>query len=276
MITRLIYMFLVTISKLSLETLYSISKYLKYFNKMTFNYRKIVVAKNIQNAFPHMNNEEQHKLIDKFYTFFFDNLFEMIKIINLKDQEILQRITIINEDIIHKSKEKKHPIILTTAHYGNWEWAFLRISLIKNINLFGVYKPLSNHFFNIILLKIRRKFGGNLISLEKWKYFILKSRRKPYTLMFISDQIPSDKKYGKRFFFLNQETLFHEGAEKTAKLLNADVFYVHLNQVKKGKYTLEFQPMTEKNITQQYTQILEKRIKDKPEYWLWSHNRWKR
>ena len=276
MITRLIYMFLVTISKLSLETLYSISKYLKYINEMTFNYRRIVVTRNIQSAFPHMNNEEQNKLIDKFYTFFFDNLFEIIKIINLKDQEILQRITIINEEIIHKSKEKKHPIILITAHYSNWEWAFSRISLIKNINLFGVYKPLSNHFFNIILLKIRRKFGGNLISLEKWKYFILKSRKKPYTLMFISDQIPSDKKYGKRFFFLNQDTLFNEGAEKTAKLLNADVFYVHLNQVKKGKYTLEFQPITEKNITKKYTQILEKRIKDKPEYWLWSHNRWKR
>ena len=236
----------------------------------------MVVTKNIRIAFPNMNKKEQKKLIDKFYTFFFDNLCEIIKIINLKDREVLKRVEIINEDSIHKSKKRKKPIVLITAHYGNWEWVFLRISLIKNINLFGVYKPLSNHFFNIILLKIRSKFGGRLIALEKWKYFILKSRKKPYTLMFISDQVPSNKKYGKRFFFLNQETLFHEGAEKTAKLLNADVFYVDLNQVEKGKYTLEFKPIITENITKKYTELLEKRIKNKPEHWLWSHNRWKR
>ena len=75
---------------------------------------------------------------------------------------------------------------------------------------------------------------------------------------------------------MNQETLFHEGAEKTAKLLNADVFYADLNQVEKGKYKLEFQPIITKNITKKYTELLEKRIKNKPEHWLWSHNRWKR
>ena len=94
--------------------------------------------------------------------------------------------------------------------------------------------------------------------------------------MFIADQVPSNAKHGKRINFLNQSTLFHEGPEKIAKILNADVFYVDVFQEEKGEYTLEFEQILSKNITQQYAQILEKRINNNPKNWLWSHNRWKR
>ena len=125
-------------------------------------------------------------------------------------------------------------------------------------------------------MKIRSKFRGNLIPLDKWKYFILENRKQPYSFLFISDQVPSHQKYGQRITFLNQSTLFDEGAEKTAKLLNADVFYIDLIQIKKGKYILELKAVSKKNITKECAKILENQIKKKPENWLWSHNRWKR
>tara|TARA_B100000945_G_scaffold314197_1_gene311469 strand:- start:7578 stop:8264 length:687 start_codon:yes stop_codon:yes gene_type:complete len=227
-------------------------------------------------SFPTLSKKKINKLIDDFYNAFFNIVIEILSSISMTQKEIMQKVVIRNVDLIEKSIHKKKPIILISSHYSNWEWAFLRISLIKNINLNAVYKPISNHFFNDILLKIRTKFNAQLIPLEKWIFFILKNKNKNKTFMFIADQVPSNAKHGKRINFLNQSTLFHEGPEKIAKILNADVFYVDVFQEEKGEYTLEFEQILSKNITQQYAQILEKRINNNPKNWLWSHNRWKR
>jgi len=274
--TYLIYLMLSLISKLSLETLYTLARFCNYFNIMLFNYRKKIIEKNLTTSFPEFKKKEIEEIIYKFYTFFFNNIFEIIKSINLTDKEIKDRVHIVNSKLLNRSIKNKKQIVLISSHYANWEWAFLRISLIDNINLHAVYKPLSNHLFNTIILKIRSKFRGNLIPLDKWKYFILENRKQPYSFLFISDQVPSHQKYGKRITFLNQSTLFDEGAEKTAKLLNADVFYIDLMQIQKGKYILELKAVSKKTITRECAKILENRINKKPENWLWSHNRWKR
>ena len=276
MITYLIYITLTIISKLSLETLYLLSRSFNYINMVTFQYRKTIINKNLIASFPDLTKHEIEKIAYKFYIFFFDNIFEMIKSINLTRAEIKERVGVRNNKLLNRSIENNKPIVLISSHYSNWEWAFLRISLISGINLHAVYKPLSNKLFNTIILKIRSKFGGNLIPLDKWKYFMLENRKKNYAFMFISDQVPSSQEYGRRIHFLNQSTLFYEGPEKTAKLLNADVFYIDLIQTQKGKYMLEFQPVSKKNITEECAKILENRINKKPENWLWSHNRWKR
>ena len=276
MITYLIYKMLTVISKVSLGNLHLLARLFKDINNLTFRYRKKIIKNNLKSSFPELKNKEIENIASKFYTFFFENIFEIIKSISLTEREIIKKVQIKNTKLLNNSIKKKKPIVLISSHYGNWEWIFLRISLISNINLHAVYKPLSNRIFNSIIFKIRSKFGGKLIDLNKWKYFILKNREKPYSFMFISDQVPNSQKYGRRINFLNQSTLFHEGAEKTAKLLNADVFYIDLMQIKKGQYIIEFIPISKHNTTEKYANILEYRIKKQPQNWLWSHDRWKR
>ena len=276
MITYLIYKILTAISKLSLDNLHLLARLFKHINNLTFKYREKIIKRNLKYSFPERKNKEIENIVSNFYTFLFENIFEIIKSISLTEKEIIKKVQIKNAQLLNKSIETKKPIVLISSHYGNWEWTFLRISLISNINLHAVYKPLSNRIFNYIIFKIRSKFGGKLINLNKWKYFILNNRKKPYSFMFISDQVPSSHKYGKRINFLNQSTLFHEGAEKTAKLLNADVFYIDLTQIKKGKYIIEFRPISKHNTTEEYAKLLEDRIKKQPKNWLWSHDRWKR
>ncbi len=276
MITYLIYNMLTVISKVSLGNLYLLARLFKHINNLTFKYRQKITKKNIKSSFPELTHKEIENIASNFYTFFFENIFEIIKSISLTESEIIKKVQIKNIQLLNESIKTKKPIVLISSHYGNWEWAFLRISLISNINLHAVYKPLSNSIFNNIIYRIRSKFGGKLINLNKWKYFILKNRRKAHSFLFISDQVPSSQKYGRRINFLNQSTLFHEGSEKTAKLLNADVFYIDLMQIKKGKYIIEFRPISKYNTTEEYAKLLEDRIKKQPKHWLWSHDRWKR
>jgi KDO2-lipid IV(A) lauroyltransferase len=195
---------------------------------------------------------------------------------NFTKTKLINRIQIKNTSLITRIIKSKKPIVLLGSHYQNWEWLLLRIGLIENIKLSAVYKPLSNTLFDKILFKMRTKFGAKLIPLKKWKYFILNKKNKSHTFLFISDQVPENKKNGIRIKFFNQSTLFHKGAEKTAKLLNARVFYIEMNRLKKGYYTIEFKEIKSDNITEEYANLLELTIKKDPTAWLWSHNRWKR
>ena len=273
---NLIYTLLLIISKLSLTTLYVVSTFFYLLNSITIKYRLKVITRNIQYSYPELNKKKQIKLIDKFYKSFFKIMFEIIKSISFQKSDILEKVKITNTSLITYSINKKKPIVLIGSHYANWEWGFLRISLIENINLNAVYKPLKNRMLNQILLKIRCKFGADLIPLNKWKYFILKNKNMPKTFMFLADQVPNNKKNGTRIDFLNQSTLFYEGAEKTSNLLNADVFYIECLKTESGCYKLNFEKIESQNITKKYVNLLQKTINKKPEHWLWSHNRWKR
>jgi len=180
-----------------------------------------------------------------------------------------------NIDIIEESITQKKPLILMCAHYNNWEWLLLRLSLIPNIKLAAAYKPLKNTYFNNLLYEIRSKFGAILVSSKKWKYFIVNNREKPYIFLFISDQTPAESN-GKRIQFLHQSTLFDKGAERISKSLKINVVYSEMIKREKGYYDINVKRLNSKDITKEYTQLLEKSIQKKPQYWLWSHNRWKR
>jgi len=273
---KLIYLIFFILSKLPLKILYLIGKLLKILNDNFIKYRLKIVNNNIRNAFPELTNKKKDVIQYKFYNNFFNVIVEIIKSISLTKKSIIKKVKIINLSTINKSIAAKKTIVLIGSHYSNWEWLFLRICLIKNIKLGAVYKPLSNKYFNYILLKIRSKFGAHLIPFKKWKYFILKNKKKPYVFMFIADQVPSEIRSGERINFLNQSTLFDKGPEKTAYLLSADVFYTEMIKLKTGYYSLDFKKINKQEITQEYAKLLNKTITNNPENWLWSHNRWKR
>jgi KDO2-lipid IV(A) lauroyltransferase len=83
--------------------------------------------------------------------------------------------------------------------------------------------------------------------------------------------------------FLNQETPFFSGPEKIAYKTNQPVFFHHTKKLGRGRYEVNFiemfpEPANEKNpedILLAYIGMMEQIIRETPEYWLWSHRRWK-
>ena len=273
---KLVYILLFLLSTLPIQILYIISYILNSLNQTLIKYRLHITRKNLNLGLSKLTSKKRKDLTNQFYHHFFNVIIEIIKSISLNKKEILKRVKINNLSTIENALKHKKPLVLIASHYGNWEWLSLRIGLINNINLSAVYKPLSNTIFDKILFKTRTKFGTELVPLKKWKYFILNKRKQPNTFLFISDQVPANKKHGIRINFLDQSTLFHEGAEKTAKLLRAEVYYVDMKIEKKGYYSLEFKKIKSENITKKYANLLERTIQKNPMAWLWSHNRWKR
>jgi KDO2-lipid IV(A) lauroyltransferase len=67
-----------------------------------------------------------------------------------------------------------------------------------------------------------------------------------------------------------------------ARKFDYPVFYAEISRIKRGYYKCEFIPITlepsktqEFEISEKYMQMLQKTIEAKPEFWLWSHRRWK-
>jgi KDO2-lipid IV(A) lauroyltransferase len=83
--------------------------------------------------------------------------------------------------------------------------------------------------------------------------------------------------------FLHQDTGVMYGLEKYARELDYPVVFGHIEKVKRGFYEFYFEPITEHprqepehSIIEATTKRLEVEINHAPQYWLWTHKRWKR
>ena len=73
------------------------------------------------------------------------------------------------------------------------------------------------------------------------------------------------------------------GGERITRITESHPFYGYITRPKRGYYVCKFIPIeVDKDskekylITKGYFKLLEQNINDAPQYWLWSHNRWKR
>jgi len=259
-------------SYLPISTLYSFSTLVRKVNSLIFKYRNNTIIKNIENSFKKVNHS---KISKKFSIHFFDLIAEIIKSLSISKNDLLNRVEILNINEIERQIKNKKNIVFVTNHFCNWEWLFLRISLINDIFLFGIYQEQSSKVFEFIINKSRTRFGGNLISTKNLKNFLLKKTQRK-TLLFVSDQLPPKNNRGLKVNFLGQSTVFNKIPERVSKLTKSVVFYIEMLETKRGYYSIEFKQIKSANITKIYANLLEETVSKQPEKWLWSHKRWKR
>jgi KDO2-lipid IV(A) lauroyltransferase len=172
--------------------------------------------------------------------------------------------------------------ILAGGHYGNWEmWALSAPAHFKH-RLMGIYKRLSNAYFDQKMRSTRGKFGLELVSTKETVEWLESNRESLFVSVFAIDQSPSDPKKAHWISFLGQETACIFGAEKYAKEFNLAIVFGHLHKVSRGKYAIDYELVTTNprsyehgKLTEEMSALLEKDIRREPRYWLWTHKRWK-
>ena len=263
--------------------LYGISDIIHFILYHIIGYRKKTVFENLKNSFPEKSNKEIRLIAKKFFRHLSDTFVENCALIKMSKKRIQKLVIIENSEIITELYKKNKSIIGVTGHYGNWE-AFVTLPLVSPHKVLGIYKPLNNKFFDKQFYKMRSKFGAIPVTMsDSYKTFLEYNKNNILTFLgLIADQRPP--KQGGHYWttFLNQETAIFLGPEKIAKKLNSAVIFSYLQKVKRGKYLVKFKLLfedtakcKEHEITDTYIHFLESIIKEKPEYWLWSHKRWK-
>lgn len=265
--------------------LYILSDFLFYTVYYIVRYRRRVVRKNLVGSFPDKNPAEILKIEKKFYRYFCDLFVETIYVTGISEEEYLQRIKYLNIDLIANLYAEKKSVMMMTAHYCNWEWlSSMSLVLPSEGPMEGIYKELSNKKFDKFMFDLREKFGGRNIENKILFKTMLKNRQNAIYSIYcmISDQRPAPGSSRHWLPFLNQDTSVLIGTEQLARKFDYPVVFLDMRRQKRGYYVCEFVMISEhpkleaeNEITRKYMELLEKKIKDKPEFWLWTHNRWK-
>ncbi len=279
----LIYPLLWIISIMPFKILYGISDVFCFFLYSVFGYRKKTVSSNLKLVFPNKTNTEIKTITHKFYHHLCDMILEAIKSLTISEKELKKRYTFTNIELINDFEKKQKSIILMCAHYGNWEWIFIAQRYI-NYKGHAVYKKLSNVYFDRLVKRIRAKYNTYLIS-NKEALNVLKTSCEKGELSlngFISDQTPKLDKAYHWGDFMGIKVPMHTGAEFLAKSLDMPVVFFAVKRIKRGYYQTTFETITEHpnsfnnyEITDLYFKLVEKQIHEAPEYYLWTHKRWK-
>jgi KDO2-lipid IV(A) lauroyltransferase len=282
--TKLVYyLVLLPFSKLPYPILYLLSNFVFFLIYRIIGYRKKVVLKNIQLSFPEKTAKEHHEIMKKFYAHLCDLILESVKCFSLKEQDALKRLIVTNPEVVNHYYDKGKDIILVGGHYNNWEIFAVSMGLqIKHLPI-GVYQPLTNKFLDKKMKESREKYRLKMCPMKEVKSVINVDIGESKAPIFAIDQSPSNPNKSYWMNFLNQETSVHFGAEKYAKELDLPVVYGIIEKTKRGYYTVTFKVLCDNPAEQEYgyitqlaTRELEKDILNAPQYWLWSHKRWKR
>lgn len=273
-------------SLLPLRIHYIISDFLFWLLYKVIGYRRRVVWKNLSASFPEKSEAELKEIERGFYHFLCDYFVETVKMMTISKKEIKRRIVYKGIKDLDEVIESGQSIALYLGHYCNWEWVTsMPLWVTPKVQCGQIYHPLENKYFDKLLLRSRQRLDALCISMQDTLREVVRYKREgqPIMIGYISDQAPNWVNIHHWVDFLNQDTPVFTGTERIVKKMNHAVFYVDMRRIKRGYYEAEFKLMTRApkeledfKLTDMYFDMLEKSIRRAPEFWLWSHNRWKR
>ena len=279
---RIVAFFLKLISLLPFWLIYLLSDILFIFIYYIFKYRRSVVQTNLTNAFPNKSHEERSGIEKRYFKFLADMIIESIKSISITQAELKERYLFENLEAITQHLDQGRSVIAVSGHYGNWEWGPLGIPLELKHDILVVYKPLSDKRFDSLINRIRSRFGTIMIPMKQTFRKVAEYKNKPHVLVLVGDQTPTREESQYFTTFLNQPTAVYLGVEKIATKTNNPIIYFSIRRIKRGYYLSTVKSLInnpkqcpEYEITNAHTHELERLIRDEPDYWLWSHKRWK-
>lgn len=279
----LIYPLLWLVSILPFRILYFVSDGLYVLLYYVIGYRKKVVTNNLKLVFPEKPEKEIISIQKKFYKHLCDMFLEMAKTMTISKSELKKRFRILNPDEFKRLENLNKSVILMYGHYASWEWSVVLQNYI-NFKGFGVYKKLANRYFDNLVRDIRSKYSTQLISTKETISVINQNEidgHKSITA-FISDQSPRLTKDVYWSKFMGIETPCFTGAERLAKKLDLTIAYLKVTKINRGYYEAEIITLAENpnqykdyELTDIFLREVEKQICEAPEYYFWTHKRWK-
>ncbi|WP_349293473.1 lysophospholipid acyltransferase family protein [Flavobacterium aestivum] len=268
---------------LPFRLLYLFSDFIYIIIYHIVGYRKKTVRKNLAITLPHLSDKERLVIEKKFYHHMCDMFLEMIKTMNISKEEICKRFVFKNIEIYKELEKQERSVALICSHYASYEW-IISMNYYTLFQGYGIYKQIKNPYFDKLVHKIRSKFNAKLITTKQTVPTIIKNNRdkKLSIYGFASDQSPKEKNAFHHTEFMGIKVPVHTGAEMLAKRYNMNVVYLNTKKVKRGYYEATLELLSDNprevpnyEITDQFIKLLEKQIYETPEYYLWTHKRWK-
>jgi KDO2-lipid IV(A) lauroyltransferase len=275
--------FIYLLAVLPFPLLYLFSDGVFFLLYHVLHYRRKIVRQNLTNSFPEKQPKEIREVEKRFFRYFCDLFLETFKTLTISKENMVKHCEFVPEtlSIFNKLAEENQSFMIVMGHFGNWEWSGNTFSICCRHQLYVIYHPLSNKYFNGLVYRMRTRFGTRLIQMKDTLRDMLINRNELSATAFIADQSPlPDRAYWMEF--LNQDTPVFLGIEKIALKIRYPIVYISIRRIKRGYYKvfaekIELPLGIQKTgtITEIHTRRLEGDIRSQPENWLWTHRRWK-
>ncbi|MDH3322168.1 MAG: lipid A biosynthesis acyltransferase [Flavobacteriaceae bacterium] len=272
------------LSILPMRVLYVFSDLIYGILYYIIGYRKKVVRHNLQLCFPEKTSQELLEIEKKSFHHFIDIFMEMIKSFTISKNQISKRFIFHNAEVINDFYKKHKSVIIMGGHYANWEWATLYLPQIIDHDGYGAFKKIKNKYFDNKIKQSRNRFGAILVATKDFIKLMTKHAKDKHLAVYglLSDQSPKLSKTHYWRKFMGVEVPVQTGPEMLSKKFDIPVIYLQTERVKRGYYEAKVKILAEdpkafKNyqITDLFTEELEKQIRKNPEFYFWTHKRFK-
>ncbi len=272
------------ISLLPLWVFYRLSDGLYYLVYHVVRYRRRVVYANLRSSFPEKSEVEIERIAKDFYSFFCDYIVETLKFFSMGEKNIRKRMKFEGLSQVKEDFANGRSVSVYLGHYCNWEW-ISSLGLHLDEQCGQIYHPLENATLDRLFLYMRGRFKAQSIKMDDTFLTILKWKKegRKNIVGYIADQVPGYNNIHYWADFLHHDTPVFTGAERISKIMDTAVYYIDVERPRRGYYVARFikiaDSLNEHPVffaTEQYFRLLEKNIQRAPQYWLWSHKRWKR
>lgn len=272
------------ISLLPLWVFYRLSDGLYYLVYHVVRYRRRVVYANLRSSFPEKSEVEIERIAKDFYSFFCDYIVETLKFFSMGEKNIRKRMKFEGLGQVKEDFANGRSVSVYLGHYCNWEW-ISSLGLHLDEQCGQIYHPLENATLDRLFLYMRGRFKAQSIKMDDTFLTILKWKKegRKNIVGYIADQVPGYNNIHYWADFLHHDTPVFTGGERISKIMDTTVYYLDVERPRRGYYVARFikiaDSLNEHPVffaTEQYFRLLEKNIQRAPQYWLWSHKRWKR
>ena len=272
---------------LPFKVLYLLSDVVYLIVYYVARYRRKVVRDNLVKSFPEKSLPEIVKIEKKFYSSFCDYIVETVKLMRIDSEKIKEFIRFEGvEEAERLIVGEGRPGVVYIGHFFNWEYiTSLPLFFENKISMGQIYHPLANVAMDRLFIELREQYGSESIAMKNTLRRILElnKQKTPYVIGFIADQVPHWEAINLWIPFFHRETPVFTGTERIARKVNGAVYYFSFRKESRGYYVAKFQLIAEEalslpedELTKRYYALLEENIRECPELWLWTHNRWKR
>ena len=273
--------FIYLVSYLPRRAMYLLSDFLYFLVYRVFAYRKHVVTENLEKSFPGKPAEEIDRIRREYYRYFCDLSLETLKTLTISSSATDKYFECGDMSEFERFHKENRSVIVVMGHLGNWELAGAYFSQLPYHQLYVIYHPLANKYFDRLFYRMRSRHGTRLYAMKETFRGMVRNRKDLTATAFIADQTPAP---GNAYWmtFLNQETAVFKGTGTIARKLDYPIIYISVIREKRGLYKIQSEllvehpgELSENELTEMHTKRLERDIINHPETWLWSHRRWK-
>lgn len=245
--------------------------------------RDKLAMRNLRLAFPEKTDAERRAILDAAWIHFGRESLGYIRAQSRTLEEIAERCPFVNAEILDEALARGHGAILLSGHYGGWEMAGLAImSRFKRVTT--VARRLDNEFLERDLARIRARTGAEVVDRRKAARPLMKALADNGVVVLLPDQAVLPRE-GILADFMGRKAWTTPAPAKMAVRSGSTIVFAFC--IPDGaRHRLEFEEpirvdqlseaeRSDEALTTRMNAVISRRIVQRPELWLWMHDRWK-